>query len=61
MKKYKVTQMYATVRDVHLNKKLENKIVHGIIQAKDALSAIRIVSYQTDVSEICLMAQEVSE
>ena len=60
MNKYKVIQLYAPIsKGAHVHEELDNKIIHGVIEAKDAETAIRIVSYQTDVPIACLTAQGV--
>jgi hypothetical protein len=59
--KYKITQVYSTVENVHLNKKLETPRQFGTFLGVSALQALRIASQYTNIAEICLHADRVEE
>jgi len=60
-RRYKVTQLYATVYNVHRNRKLVYPEDLGIHEANSALKALQMVAKATGIAEICLHADRIQE
>jgi hypothetical protein len=59
--KYKVFQVYESVKDVYLTHKLETPEYITTIEATSAQDAITRASRLTNIIEICLHAEKVEE
>jgi hypothetical protein len=61
MRKYQVTQIYATVYNVHKNRKLVYPEDMGVHDANSVLQALQKVSKATGIAEICLHAERIKD